>query len=214
MFTGLTEEISEIKEYQETSDGAVIKFKADFAKEVKPGDSICVNGACLTVVNIEGDILSFEISKETLKTTGHNFKKGALINLERAMRADSRFHGHIVSGHIDGIAQISKITKDGFSCNFEFEADNNITKYIVKKGSVAINGISLTVADIKDNKFNIEIIPHTIEKTTLKTAKVGDTVNIETDILSRYIEKFLFLKNNDCENSKITMEMLKDNGYF
>ena len=127
------------------------------------------------------------------------------------MKVDSRFDGHIVSGHIDGIAKITDITQDGFSFRFKFETSEEIAKYIVKKGSIAVNGISLTIADIINNIFYIEIIPHTLEKTNLKFAKAGDTVNIETDILARYIEKFLSLKNN---NSTISMKLLEENGYL
>ena len=213
MFTGLIESTAEIKNYKETSEGAVISLDSDFANMVKTGDSISVNGVCLTVVEIYGNTLSFEISKETLRIVKINYKKGVIVNLERAMGINSRFDGHIVSGHIDGIATIKKIENDGFSYKFSFESTNEVTKYIVKKGSVAINGISLTVANTDGNTFNVEIIPHTINNTNLKFAKVGDIVNIETDIFARYIEKFLFLNKNNNEKDKITMEMLKDNGF-
>ena len=213
MFTGLIESTAEIKNYKETSEGAVISLDSDFANMVKTGDSISVNGVCLTVVEIYGNTLSFEISKETLRIVKINYKKGVIVNLERAMGINSRFDGHIVSGHIDGIATIKKIENDGFSYKFSFESTNEVTKYIVKKGSVAINGISLTVANTDGNTFNVEIIPHTINNTNLKFAKVGDIVNIETDIFARYIEKFLFLNKNNNEKNKITMEMLKDNGF-
>ena len=213
MFTGLIESTAEIKNYKETSEGAVISLDSDFANMVKTGDSISVNGVCLTVVEIYGNTLSFEISKETLRIVKINYKKGVIVNLERAMGINSRFDGHIVSGHIDGIATIKKIENDGFSYKFSFESTNEVTKYIVKKGSVAINGISVTVANTDGNTFNVEIIPHTINNTNLKFAKVGDIVNIETDIFARYIEKFLFLNKNNNEKDKITMEMLKDNGF-
>ena len=212
MFTGLIEKVAEIKNFTQTQNGAVISIQCDFWNEVKIGDSISVNGACLTVTEIKNGILSFEISKETLSVANFDgYTNGKTVNLERAMRADSRFDGHIVSGHIDGIATIKNITQDGFSYRFYFETVREITKYIVKKGSITINGISLTVTDVSENNFSVEIIPHTLEQTNLKTAKIGDKVNIETDILSRYIEKFLSLNNN---NSRISMEMLKENGYF
>ena len=212
MFTGLTEKTAEIKSFSQNPNGAVISIKCDFYNDVKIGDSIAVNGACLTVTKIKDGILSFEISKETLSVANFDgYKNGKTVNLERAMKAESRFDGHIVSGHIDGIAVIKDIIKDGFSYKFNFETSKDITKYIVKKGSVTINGISLTVVDVSENEFSVEIIPHTLEQTNLKTAIIGDKVNIETDILARYIEKFLSLNNN---NSKISMEMLKENGYF
>ena len=212
MFTGLIENVAEIKNFTQTQNGAVISIQCDFWNEVKIGDSISVNGACLTVTEIKNGILSFKISKETLSIANFDgYTNGKTVNLERAMRADSRFDGHIVSGHIDGIAAIKNIIRDGFSYRFNFETSKEITKYIVKKGSITINGISLTVTDVSENTFSVEIIPHTLEQTNLKTAKIGDKVNIETDILSRYIEKFLSLNNN---NSRISMEMLKENGYF
>lgn len=210
MFTGLIEEIAKIKEYSKTSNGAIISFELSCASEVKIGDSISVNGACLTVIYKNDKTLSFEISNETLKVANFNYKKGDLVNIERAMKINDRFDGHVVSGHIDGIAKITNITKDGFSYIFEFSAESNITKYIVRKGSVAINGISLTAANADNKCFQVEIIPHTIENTNLKEAKAGDIVNIETDIFARYIEKFLYLNNN---SNDITIEMLKENGF-
>ncbi len=210
MFTGLIEEVVQIKKVSQNSNGAVISLETSFAKEVKLGDSISINGSCLTVIDITGKTLSFEISKETLSIT-KIFKVGEYVNLERAMKVDSRFDGHIISGHIDGIAKITDITQDGFSFRFKFKTSEEIAKYIVKKGSITVNGISLTIADIINNIFYIEIIPHTLEKTNLKFAKAGDTVNIETDILARYIEKFLSLKNN---NSTISMKLLEENGYL
>ena len=131
MFTGLIESTAEIKNYKETSEGAVISLDSDFANMVKTGDSISVNGVCLTVVEIYGNTLSFEISKKTLRIIKLNYKKGVIVNLERAMGINSRFDGHIVSGHIDGIATIKKIENDGFSYKFSFESTNEVTKYIV-----------------------------------------------------------------------------------
>lgn len=212
MFTGLIEKTAQIISFSQNENGAIIKIGCNFWNDVKTGDSIAVNGACLTVINNENNILSFEISKETLSVANfEGYKVGKLVNLERAMKINSRFDGHIVSGHIDGIGIIKNIVKDGFSYNFEFKAIPEITKYIVKKGSVAINGISLTVINVSDKTFNVEVIPHTLDNTTLSDSKIGDKVNIETDILSRYVEKFLYLNNN---NSKISMEMLKENGYI
>ncbi len=215
MFTGLIEEVGIITQFNKTSDGAVIKVNATFEGDVKLGDSISVNGVCLTVIDINSNILSFEVSKETLSVTNFsNLKAGNRVNLERAMRADARFDGHIVSGHIDGTAKIKDIIKDGFSYEYEFYAEKDILKYIVKKGSVSINGISLTVSKVKDNSFSVEIIPHTLDKTNLKYLEIGNNVNIETDILSKYIEKFLYLANNNKEKSTITINMLEENGYL
>ena len=212
MFTGLIETITKVTDFSQTSKGAVIEVEYPFYSEVKIGDSISINGVCLTVIKINGNILSFEISRETLlKANFSNIKKGDIVNMERAMAANSRFDGHIVSGHIDGIAAIKNIKKDGFSYRFEFEAEKEITRYIIKKGSVTINGISLTVVDIFDTIFSVEVIPHTLNNTNLSKLNIGDKVNVETDIMARYVEKFLSLDKN---NSKISMELLKDNGYL
>ena len=212
MFTGLIETTTNINSFTQNSSGAVIQFKCPFSSEVKLGDSISVNGVCLTVIKIKDELLSFEISKETLSISNiDGFKTGQTVNLERAMQVNSRLDGHIVMGHIDGIAKIRSVKNDGFSYDFEFETTPDISKYIVKKGSITVNGISLTVKDIKENCFNVEVIPHTMNFTNLKTLKSGDIVNIETDILSRYIEKFLILRN---DNKGISIEMLRDNGYL
>ena len=215
MFTGLIESTEKIINFSRNEKGALLNVSSSFSNEVTIGDSISINGMCLTVVNIGDNFLEFEVSKETLNIANFdNIKVGNVVNIERAMRADGRFDGHIVSGHIDGIAKITKISKDGFSYNFEFSADNNILKYVVKKGSIAINGISLTICDASNSHFNVEIIPHTLLKTNLQYAKVGDFVNIETDIFARYVEKFLYLNKNNLEKSNISFEMLKDNGYI
>lgn len=212
MFTGLIETTAKITNFTQNPNGAVIQVECSFTDEIKIGDSIAVNGVCLTVTNINGHVLSFDISKETLwVSTFSSLKSGQSVNLERALKFNSRLDGHIVSGHIDGIGEIANISRDGFSYRFNFSASKDILKHIVKKGSVTINGISLTVADVTDTEFSVEIIPHTFEVTNLKTVKIGDMVNIETDILSKYVEKFLSLKQN---NSKISMEMLKENGYL
>ena len=214
MFTGLIEKTVTVKDFFKTSEGAVIKAENPF-DEIKLGDSICLNGVCLTVIEYDNKFVSFEISKETLSAVNYDgFKKGALVNLERAMLINSRLGGHIVSGHIDGVAKIGKISQDGFSYRFEFFADKSVTKYIVKKGSVAINGISLTVNESDMNSFAVEIIPHTYKETNLSILKTGDFVNVETDIFAKYIEKFLYLKKNDNEKSSISIKMLEENGYL
>lgn len=212
MFTGLIEETSKVLNFSKNSLGAVIEIDCSFSSEMQIGDSVSINGACLTVVKINGNKASFEISNETLAVANFSEKIiGQEVNVERAMKAVSRFDGHIVSGHIDGVAKIKNIKKDGFSYNFEFEANQEILKYVVKKGSVAINGISLTVCEVTDKSFTVEVIPHTINMTNLLKAKENDIVNIETDIVARYIERFLSLNK---EKSGISMEMLRDNGYL
>ena len=212
MFTGLIETTSNVVDFVMTPDGAIIEIDCELSNEIKIGDSVSINGVCLTVTENDNRVLSFEISKETLLITNfRTIKIGDKVNVERAMKANSRIDGHIVSGHIDGIAKVKSIKKDGFSYKYEFETQKDITKYIIKKGSVTVNGVSLTVTRVSDILFNIEIIPHTLSHTNLADLKTGDKVNIETDILSRYIEKFLTFNQN---GGSISMKMLEENGYL
>ena len=204
MFTGLIEKTSKVENILITSCGAKIAFEADF-NDVKIGDSIAVNGACLSIVEVKNNLYSADVMKETLKLTNlKNLKKGDIINLERAMPVTSRFQGHIVSGHVDNVAKVKNISKDGFSLRMRFDCNTDL---IVKKGSVAINGASLTVTDVENNSFEVSLIPETIENTNLSTLKVGDIVNIEYDILAKYIQKFVSPKH------EITLEFLKENGF-
>lgn len=204
MFTGLIEKLSQVEDIILTSQGAKISFCADF-KDVKIGASICVNGVCLSVTKIEGNKFSADIMKETLsKSNLGDLKQGDLINLERAMKIGSRFDGHIVSGHIDTIAKVKNISQVGFSRVIRFDCNSDL---IVQKGSIAVNGVSLTVSKELNNGFEVSLIPETIENTNLKNLKIGDIVNIEYDIIGKYLKKFTSPK------SEITYEFLKENGF-
>lgn len=208
MFTGIIEEIGEIKSFQNNTVLEVLCRKV--LDSIKPGDSIAINGVCQTVVEFGKDFFKVEVSPETLAVT--NFSKlstGEKVNLERALTPTSRMGGHIVQGHVDQTAIFLKAEKLDNFYNLYFETKD--TKYIVRKGAIAVNGISLTVADVNETCFKIAVIPHTFENTTLKFIKADDCVNIETDILGRYIEKFLSL--NDNNKSKISMEFLRENGF-
>lgn len=206
MFTGLIEKISIIKNITFTSNGANISFEADF-ENVKIGDSIAINGVCLTITSINRNIFSADVMKETLNITNlKNLKINDEINLERALKLSDRLNGHIVSGHIDTIATVKNIIQDGFSKRITFHCD---TELIVKKGSIAINGVSLTISNVSDNFFEVSLIPETLQKTNLKNLKIGTTVNIEYDLFAKYIQKF----NQNKENSKLTFEFLKENGF-
>ena len=210
MFTGIIEEVGKISNFTVNADNAVLIVNCkNIINDIKIGDSIAVNGVCLTVTGFNDKTFMAEVSKETLTMT--NFSKletGVYVNLERALTPNSRLGGHIVQGHIDKTGKLLKIENlDRFS-NMYFETDN--TNLIVPKGSIAINGISLTVADVNNTFFKIAVIPHTLENTTLKLLKIGDIVNIETDILGRYVEKFLSPKHN---KSNLTMEFLAENGF-
>lgn len=203
MFTGIIEEIGVIKGFTKNSNGALIIVGCSSVLEgTKIGDSIAINGCCQTVVSISTNSFSADVSHETLRiSTLENFKTGDNVNLERALTPSTRMGGHIVQGHVD--------CKAKYLGNMTFEIPENEAKYVVYKGSITLNGVSLTVADVKRNIFSIAVIPHTLENTTLKDLKHGDFVNIETDILGRYVEKFLSTQNNN-----ITTDFLQENGFL
>ncbi len=198
MFTGIVEEIGLIKSFD--GEKLVVECKK-VLENTKIGDSIAIDGCCQTVVSISENTFCANVSEETLRVT-KGFKSASNVNLERAITPTTRMGGHIVQGHIDGVAK--------YCGNSKFEIPEDLEKYIVYKGSISIDGVSLTVASIENNIFSVAIIPHTLENTTLKNLKAGDWVNIETDILGRYVEKFLSVKNN----SNITMDFLAENGFM
>ena len=208
MFTGLVEEVTKIQVLATTSNGARLFFMCEkILDDLSIGDSVAVNGVCLTVTEIDGKKVGFDVSKETLSLT--HFKQGDVINLERAMSANGRFGGHIVSGQIDGTGKFIKKEFDGMSYVMTFEAPREISRYIIKKGSICINGISLTIAKIDGNIFNVAIIPHTFENTNLKSLQNGDFVNLEADMIAKYIEKF----TASSDNSGMTESFLRENGF-
>lgn len=212
MFTGIIEEIGKIKSFKKDTNGATIEVECSLVLEdTKLGDSIAINGVCQTVIELSSNSFKARVSDETLKvTTFENLKSGDIVNLERALTLNSRLGGHIVSGHVDCKGKFTKIEKLTDFYNLEFEIPQEQIKYVVHKGSITINGISLTVAEINQNRFKVAIIPHTFENTNLKALNVGDNVNIETDILGKYVEKMLSAKDN---NSKISMTFLQENGF-
>ncbi len=211
MFTGIIEEIGVIKEFSKSNDALIIVACEKILEDVKLGDSIAINGVCQTVVKFDNKSFTVQASSETLAVTSFSsLKTGDAVNLERALTLSTRLGGHIVSGHVDGLAKVKNIQKLSEFYNLKFEIGKDLAKYIVKKGSVTINGISLTVANIGLNEFEVAIIPHTFENTNLKNLKIGDFVNIEVDILAKYVEKFLSTGNN----SAIDANFLKENGFF
>lgn len=211
MFTGIIEEIGEIKNIQLSPNGAKLEVACnEILKDANLGDSIAINGCCQTVVKFSNSDFSVEVSPETLNVTNFStLKKGQKVNLERALTPTSRMGGHIVQGHVDLTGTLLKVEKLENFYNMYFETTD--TKYIVQKGSITVNGISLTVADVNETCFKIAVIPHTYKNTTLQTTQIGEIVNIETDILGRYIEKFLSVNNN--KKSNISMEFLVENGF-
>ena len=208
MFTGIIEELGKIQEI--TSNKVIIKC-VSVLEGVKLGDSIAVNGVCLTVTGLTTTSFTADISQETFNVTSfNNLKSGSFVNLERAMKADGRFGGHIVSGHFDGLAKFIDLRKTGDFYEFKFRLSSDQEKYAIKKGSITINGISLTIADIDKDEIKLAIIPHTFENTNLKFLKIGDFVNIEVDLVAKYIEKFLSSSDN---KSRISLEFLQEHGF-
>ena len=191
MFTGIVEETGIVDGLELNSNSALIKIRAAKVLEgTKTGDSIAVNGVCLTVTDIKGLAFTADVMAETMRRTNlGSLKKGQKVNLERAMAADGRFGGHIVSGHIDGTGVISKIRDEQNARWIHIKAPGDILRLIVQKGSIAIDGISLTVAYLDDESFAVSLIPHTQKETTLAGKKTGDTVNLENDIIAKYTER-------------------------
>jgi riboflavin synthase len=194
MFTGIVEGIGKVKKISKaTKNRSAIQMVVDLGKHgkgLKTGQSVALNGVCLTVTKLSKTGSTFEMIEETTKKTDlGNLKVGGIVNIERSLKAGDRLEGHFVLGHVDGVGIIKKIQKKPKEVQVWFEVPKNLSKFIVKKGSIAMDGISLTVVDVKNNLASICLIPHTIEVTNFKTKNIGDKVNIETDILGKYILK-------------------------
>ena len=213
MFTGLIEAVCRIDKISRLGDSMRISVDLGaVSAECKEGESIAVNGVCLTVAELSGSIAAFDVSGETLsKSTLGKLTAGTIVNIERAMKADERFGGHFVQGHIDGTARIENIDRRGEFWRMRFAADADLLEQIVKKGSVAVDGISLTVAGIDENGFEVAIIPETISRTNMKNSKAGDIVNIETDLIVKIVRKQLgeILP----EKSELSIEKLQELGF-
>lgn len=192
MFTGLIEGVGEITDVTPTLGGFRIRVTTTFASDVAPGDSVAINGVCLTVISADADGIHADVAPETVRVSSFGtLRRGALVNLERPLRADSRLGGHFVQGHVDATGTIDEIRQDGESrwLTVKFPADH--AAFIVRKGSIAVNGISLTVAGVADGHFDVQVIPFTWAHTNLLTAKAGDVVNLECDILGKYVARAL-----------------------
>lgn len=194
MFTGIIEGIGKVEKIEKnTEKRSAIQMTVNLgkhAKGLKIGQSVALNGVCLTVTKLSKPSCVFEMIEETTKKTDlGNLKVGGTVNIERSLKAGERLEGHFVLGHVDGVGIIKKIQRKPKEVQVWFEVPRNLAKYVVKKGSIAVDGISLTVVDIKKNLASVCLIPHTIEITNFQTKKIGDKVNIETDILGKYILK-------------------------
>lgn len=213
MFTGLIEETGTVKLFEKTQSGALLTVECKkILEDIKLGASIAINGACHTVIDFSANSFTVQTSNETLSVSNfEKLKSGSIVNLERAMILSSRLDGHLVSGHIDGTATFLEQTSDGFSNKLFFQLNEQLKKYVIYKGSITINGISLTVASIANTVISVEVIPHTMQNTNLNTLKVGDIVNIETDVIAKYIENFSHVGNN---TTNITKSFLEENGFI
>lgn len=211
MFTGIVEEIGVISGIKQGKNSEILTIKAKkVLEDTKIGDSIAVNGICLTVTALYSDSFTADVMHETINRSSlSKLKYGSKVNLERAMPVNGRFGGHIVSGHVDGTGTIINIKPDDNAIWYKIQANQQILRYIVQKGSITIDGISLTVAKVSETDFSISAIPHTVEQTILKEKRQGDIVNLETDILAKYIEKLL----PPNKQSKITREFLIEHGF-
>ncbi|MBU5613024.1 riboflavin synthase [Geomonas azotofigens] len=214
MFTGLIETVGELVSIERSGASGSLTVKTSLPlDEIRIGDSIAINGACLTVVRKGGGAVTFDVSPETIdRTAFKNLKGGAPLNMERAMRLSDRLDGHLVSGHVDCVATITQRREVANNIVFSFRFPAQFAKYIAAKGSVAIDGISLTVNEVGPDSFSVNIIPHTASKTTLLAKRVGDEVNIETDLLCRYLERLLAGK--DGNQGGVTMDLLAKNGFI
>jgi riboflavin synthase len=215
MFTGIVEEIGTIHSVQRGKQSAVLKIGASQIVEgLKNGDSVNTNGACLTVISVDGDSFSADVMAETMRLTNLQFlKPGSKVNLERAMKLNERLGGHLVSGHIDGTGTITGIAEEDNAQWITVSADPAILRYMIKKGSIAIDGISLTVAKLTGNDFSVSLIPYTIKDTTLAHRKKGEMVNLECDMVGKYIERFMNA-GTESKQRTIDLDYLKEHGFI
>lgn len=215
MFTGIIEEIGQIQSIGRSGRSAVLRIKCHKVLEgTKIGDSIAVNGVCLTVTTIQKDGYTADVMAETINRSSLGaLKPGSRVNLERAMPADGRFGGHFVAGHIDGTGTIEDISRDETAVCYRISAEPALLRYIVEKGSITIDGISLTVAGVSGADFSVSIIPHTQANTSLADRHRGDIVNLETDIIGKYVEKLWQPQDERKKKEKLTREFLEENGF-
>lgn len=216
MFTGLIQDVGTIRKIDRRGRSAVLSIASKLVgDDLQLGESIAVNGVCLTVTGWQQESFSADVSPESLScTTLGLLQPGSAVNLERALRLCDRLGGHLVSGHVDCIARVRNRYQDHNAVRFEFSVDDAAIRYLVEKGSVAIDGISLTVNTVSAEGFAVAIIPHSLEMTTLREKKAGDQVNIETDLLGRYVERLLKTGGGAEEKSGLSLEFLAKNGFM
>jgi riboflavin synthase len=215
MFTGLVEGVGRIKGIRRKQEEMQLMILPPFpATSCRAGDSISVDGVCLTVTHLAGDLLAVDVSAETLsRSTLGLLKQDEAVNLERALKVSDRLGGHLVAGHVDGIGKILQKERRHQSWFFRIGIDRSLSRYTIEKGSIAVDGISLTINHCGDRFFEVNIIPHTASETTLQRKKVGDLVNIETDMLAKYVEKFVKIQDQKENKTTIDMDTLRKHGF-
>jgi riboflavin synthase len=192
MFTGLIADLGTVANIESDADGATLEISTALAGELAVGDSVAVNGVCLTATAIDGGAFRAQAMQETLRRSSlQQLRSGSQVNLELALRADGRLGGHIVQGHVDGTGTIAALRDEGFARVLEIDVDEGLARYLVEKGSVALDGVSLTVSELRDEGFSVSLIPETLTRTNLGEAQVGDRVNLEVDILAKHVERLM-----------------------
>ena len=192
MFTGLVADLGKVTAVDATPDGVRLNVKTSLAGELTEGDSVAVNGVCLTATAIAGGVFAADVMHESLRRSSlAEIAEGSEVNLELPLRASDRLGGHVVQGHVDGVAVVRETREDGFARVVTFDAPAELLRYVVEKGSIAVDGVSLTVSAIDDTSFSVSLIPETLERTTLGTAEPGRPVNLEVDVLAKYVEKLV-----------------------
>ncbi|MGE5858263.1 MAG: riboflavin synthase [Solirubrobacterales bacterium] len=192
MFTGLIKELGRVEAVEASDDGARLRIAAALASELEPGDSVAVNGACLTATSVGGGAFEADVMHQTLSlTTLGRLEPSSPVNLELALRATDRLGGHVVQGHVDGTAAVADLSSDGFARRLRIELPDELLPYVVERGSIAIEGVSLTVAKLSESGLEVSLVPETLERTTLGALEPGDRVNVECDVLARYVRRQL-----------------------
>jgi riboflavin synthase len=216
MFTGIIEEMGVVKSVRRKGDCATLRVAAkEIFSDLRVGDSVCVDGVCLTVTRIDQQEIEADISLETLRrSTLQYVSTGDRVNLERALTPDSRIGGHFVLGHVDGVGKLLRKMPEGGGYRLVFEASGEVIPYLIEKGSIAVNGVSLTIAGVEGSSFSIAVIPHTLERTNLRFLQPGQQVNLEADIIGKYVHRYLQRGVNLERSDGGLMEKLQEGGFF
>jgi riboflavin synthase len=192
MFTGLIQDVGRVESVDAGADGARLRIATSLAGEVEPGDSVAVNGACLTATSVDGDGFATEAMNQTLAMTAlGGLDAGARVNLELAMRASDRLGGHIVQGHVDGVGEVTAVEQDGFARRLRVALDPGLLRYAIEKGSITLDGVSLTIAELGESWLVVSLIPETIERTNLGAAEPGGKINVECDVIAKHVERLM-----------------------